>query len=352
MAPKDSPPSPLGPTGKAKGRSKDRNVCDSPLSTATQTEHSICELMESARMLAKHAVETGQLPKGVDVERMFSIRRRFEMEGEISERELSSFLSYFQLLERNLGPVTVDTLRATEWNQEKPCAAARYVTGLWIRTYLNIGINLACHLVLFMASHPDGKWFRTTMIGASVLFMVNYLIPFLYGALGADAFLIRETTHQLRTREFDPRRIPENAARFLLGTLSGGVIILFVNPEVMGFFGSQAQAVAPGPMIDARQVGSAALGFLAGYSNDFLFSMIERVIRAITLRDEGSQRKHAAHVEQTETLLARLDAALANSSAKTEHADRVAWSRPPIPEKDQPEAPRPHSNIEQLKSLP
>lgn len=321
-------------------------------SACAQTERSISELMDNARMLAKHAVETGQVPKGVDVERMFAIRRRFELDGEISERELSSFLSYYQLLERSMSPVTVDTLRATEWNQEKPCAASSYVTKLWLRTYLNIAVNLVCHLVLFMAAHPDGKWFRTNMFGASVLFMVHYLIPFLYGALGADAFLIRETTHQLRTREFDPRRIPENAARFLLGTLSGGVIILFVNPEVMDWLSPQANGTAQSPALDARQVGSAALGFIAGYSNDFLFSVIERVIRSITLRDDRDEGQRAARLRQTEALLERFETAVKQSTASPEEGDRVAWSRSPKPEAETPEAPRPRSAIEQLKSLP
>ncbi len=91
---------------------------------------------------------------------------------------------------------------------------------------------------------------------------MTLVIPYLYGALGADAYILRETTQQLHTREFDPRRIPENRARFLLGTLSGGVMVLFVDDN------------------GAYALKGAAAGFLAGYSTDFLFNTIERMIKA------------------------------------------------------------------------
>jgi hypothetical protein len=96
----------------------------------------------------------------------------------------------------------------------------------------------------------------------------------MYGALGADAFLLRETTYRLHVRQFDPRRIPENRCRFLLGTLAGGVIVLFVTAEVMPTGQDAFPFVA----------GGAALGFLAGFSIDFLFGTIERIISAVLPR--------------------------------------------------------------------
>jgi len=52
------------------------------------------------------------------------------------------------------------------------------------------------------------------------------------------------------------------------GTISGGAILLFVNQIT----------TEEGSVI---QLSSAALGFLAGYSTDFLFNTIEQVIGAI-----------------------------------------------------------------------
>jgi hypothetical protein len=75
---------------------------------------------------------------------------------------------------------------------------------------------------------------------------------------------------RLKTREFDPIREPEHINRLVLGTLSGGSIILFIG-----------QALAASGTGEFFQIGVAALGFLAGYSIDFLFETLDRIIRAI-----------------------------------------------------------------------
>jgi hypothetical protein len=64
------------------------------------------------------------------------------------------------------------------------------------------------------------------------------------------------------------RRKPEYFNRVLLGAISGGAIILFVN-----------YLVDDGGTV--LHLSSAALGFVAGYSTDFLFNAIERVVAAV-----------------------------------------------------------------------
>ena len=97
---------------------------------------------------------------------------------------------------------------------------------------------------------------------------LKYLEPFLYGALGAFVYILRVSEDKLHTREFDPARAAEHVNRLVLGTLSGGSIILFISqiPTEEGSF---------------IHIGAAALGFLAGYSVDFLFQTVDRVINAI-----------------------------------------------------------------------
>jgi hypothetical protein len=98
--------------------------------------------------------------------------------------------------------------------------------------------------------------------------LVQILNPYAYGGLGSCVYLLRSAHQYIHERTFDIRRMPEYFNRILLGTISGGAIILFVeqittdNGEVI-------------------KLSSAALGFLAGYSTDFLFSTIERIISAI-----------------------------------------------------------------------
>jgi hypothetical protein len=251
----------------------------------------LLELVANFRLLAQHAAETGQLPTSLDIENLYSIQNRIESHESITEQEFSTLVRSYQTLERRLGPVTADTLRATERTAEpdgtnKPSDAEAHVSRLWRRIYWSIGLILGFHLVhaavevyapvelerLLTLSALTGPvaFFRELLAFIGVV--TTYLIPFLYGALGADACLLREATRQLHSRQFDPRRIPESRSRFLLGTLSGGVVVLFVTQVLAG----SVSGIAPVfmPLL-------AAPGFLVGYSSDVLFDMIERVIRAI-----------------------------------------------------------------------
>lgn len=98
--------------------------------------------------------------------------------------------------------------------------------------------------------------------------LMEGLLPFSYGGLGACVFLLRSAHSNIHARTFDVRRKPEYFNRILLGTVAGGTITLFVNQVTT----EEGETI---------QLSAAALGFLAGYSTDFLFQTIERVINAI-----------------------------------------------------------------------
>ena len=250
------------------------------------------ELIEDCRALARYAVENDQLPTSIDVEQLFRIRRTFEISREITDADFGALVRAYATLERRLGPVTANTLRATDddFDSAGKSVAREYVDYLFKRTILIILLVLAGHLVHFWSpvvfTGGSGanvyEQIRLAIDTQPLLAMIGlvcmFLIPFLYGALGADAFLLRETTHKLHTRQFDPRRIPENRARFLLGSLSGGVIVFFVSADLLQ---------SPGSVFN---VGGAALGFIAGFSTDFLFDTIDRVINAILPRVGASSR--------------------------------------------------------------
>jgi len=98
---------------------------------------------------------------------------------------------------------------------------------------------------------------------------VKILIPYAYGGLGACAFLLRTAHNHIAERSFDVRRKPEYLNRILLGMVSGGAIVLLVSTDSDD---------------DTVRISAAALGFIAGYSNDFLFNAIERVVAAVLPR--------------------------------------------------------------------
>jgi hypothetical protein len=96
--------------------------------------------------------------------------------------------------------------------------------------------------------------------------IAHALAPFAYGAMGACVFLLRSLHKHIWGRTFDRRRKPEYYSRVMLGAISGGAIVLLLTSDV----GS-----------GAVKLGYNALGFLAGYNTDLLFSTIERIMNAI-----------------------------------------------------------------------
>jgi hypothetical protein len=98
--------------------------------------------------------------------------------------------------------------------------------------------------------------------------ILESLLPWTYGAVGSCAYLLRSAHFYIYQRSFDLRRKPEYFNRVLLGAISGGAIILFVN-----------YLVDDGGTV--LHLSSAALGFVAGYSTDFLFNTIERIVAAV-----------------------------------------------------------------------
>lgn len=290
--------------------------------TSRQAQLAITEeldaFMDDVHRLAQYAVETGRFPDDVDVGTLYAVQRKYRDGGGLDSLEFTAVVDAYQELERLLGPTTAETLKATEdvradmASEEKArSAAGRFVLTLRRRTYINLGLILLAHVVAYpllwvgrsavppdddpnplldmvggWLGDPNGWWPWLGVVVAVLGLISTYVIPFLYGALGADAYVLRRTTHKLAQRQFDPRQIPEYKSRFLLGTVSGGVIVLFVSTESFGV-GTSAFG----------DLGAAAIGFLAGYSNEFLFATIERIIAAVLPRMD---RPAADHREQAQ----------------------------------------------------
>jgi hypothetical protein len=115
--------------------------------------------------------------------------------------------------------------------------------------------------------------------------LLESLVPWAYGALGSCAYLLRSAHIYIYQRSFDLRRKPEYLNRVLLGAISGGAIILFVN-----------YLVDDGGTV--LHLSSAALGFVAGYSTDFLFNAIERVVAAVFPKMDSDPKAQPQRVQK------------------------------------------------------
>jgi hypothetical protein len=223
----------------------------------------------------------------------------------VPRTEWLAFCTAYEQLARLLRPVTAATLEATAvddaprasalgtifhyttwlWGQS---AALRFTRWLWVwTTFFAVAVIVSQWLEVIYG--PPVPFDETAKLVAPndwnrARLLVETLVPFAYGGLGSCVYLLRSAHSFIAERTFDDRRKPEYYNRILLGVISGGTILLFTRHLADG----NEQVIA---------VSGAALGFLAGYSTEFLFQAIERVIAAILPRVglDSVQRARPAH---------------------------------------------------------
>jgi hypothetical protein len=246
----------------------------------------------------------------------------------ISPREWIEFeLAYYKLATL-LSPITAQSLNDTErdtgssstsffsgeyWRQKLlgSTPANRFTRGIWFVAICFVGFVVGADWYL-THTMPNGN-----LADNSWTKLAQVMILYAYGGLGACAYLLRSAHTFIYKRTFDFRREPEYYNRILLGAIAGGTITLFVNQ-------------ATGDEGTAFQLSSAALGFIAGYSTDFLFSKIESIITVILPKDKdevakssGASRSASKHVgAQTDVNLS--DMADRNHTAKSRNGGRKA----------------------------
>ena len=100
----------------------------------------------------------------------------------------------------------------------------------------------------------------------------SYLLPGLYGVLGALAYVMR--THQAsRRRNSLLDTTGDYFARIILGLVAGVAIGLFLKPEPMNGTAETASIAMLTPV---------ALAFLAGYAVELLFNVMDRLVTAFS----------------------------------------------------------------------
>ncbi len=244
------------------------------------------EQVDNAKMLLDYGIAGGRTKKIEDriienIERLVLADRRCFPE----KTELFEFMKAYRDLGLLLSPVTATTLKMTS----KHYGRKRW-TSLWI-SKISDAVHwsrwLALLTMLFISLIVLHSWLlkEKVVCGYESISGLNALLdilaPFFYGGLGACAYLLKSCHSYIRNRSFDVFRKPEYMNRIMLGLLAGGVIVLFVNQQLP----SDGKGVS---------LSAAALGFIAGYSNDVLFQMIERITKTIFPKTEGEKNLHSS----------------------------------------------------------
>ena len=106
----------------------------------------------------------------------------------------------------------------------------------------------------------------------------GYLLPLLYGWIGATAYVVRSLSREARERLYRRENDTAYTLRIFLGSLAGLAIGWFLKPEdVTGF-----NAISP-----------FALAFAAGYSVDLLFTLLDKIVNAFSAPHDAPSPKAA-----------------------------------------------------------
>jgi len=123
---------------------------------------------------------------------------------------------------------------------------------------------------------------RVIALASRVLEVLQqYILPLLYGWLGAMAYVLRTLGQQSRARLFSTENQTDFNLRVWLGVVAGLAIGWFFRSDK-----------AAGPAVGS--ISALALAFVAGYSVDLLFTAMDRIVAAFSTTTEKPPAKEEA----------------------------------------------------------
>ena len=240
-----------------------------------------------------------------------------ETRGSITHSQRTALEAALLSLLSAISPATIQSLRDTDprippdgklLRRLGQYEALAFSRGLWAWSFVFIVLAVAGNWIMApdgCTADADGTCF------ADWKAFFRILTPFTYGALGATASLLRILHTYIYDRTFDRRRKPEYYNRVLLGAIAGGVIAMFIAGDTAA------------PLLTAK-LSAGALGFLAGYSTDFLFATIERITAAAFPKVTVSPDRPGFGRVLPANATPPLDELLNRLSAATTEQDRAA----------------------------
>lgn len=122
-------------------------------------------------------------------------------------------------------------------------------------------------------------------------FMELFILPALYGALGACAFVLRKFSYDMRDGTLTTDSGIRYGLRISIGILSGLIIHWFIRPSEGGDAGTAATVGAA-----VQNLSRYALSFVGGYGSEIVFSILDRLVAALAppRQDAGHATAHAA----------------------------------------------------------
>lgn len=122
-----------------------------------------------------------------------------------------------------------------------------------------------------------------------------YLLPLLYGMIGACFYILRQLPKEVAKLTFTLNSHTQYGLRLVQGTLAGMMISYLVNPDPIsnGQGSDQATNLVSfelDPGLDT--LGPLALAFFAGYSVEYIFRFFDKILSIETVEEKENSFPH------------------------------------------------------------
>jgi len=104
-----------------------------------------------------------------------------------------------------------------------------------------------------------------------------YILPLLYGLLGAFAYVLRAISREIREVTFSSDSTIRYGLRLSLGLLSGIAVGLLLTPSDTG-----NESNVPSEILNLKTLSPLGLAFVAGYAVELIFAAMDRIVAAFT----------------------------------------------------------------------
>ena len=109
---------------------------------------------------------------------------------------------------------------------------------------------------------------QAQLAGTFVLVILqSYILPLLYGVLGASSYILRTMSQQIKSVTFSEENRIQNPVRISLGALAGIMVAFLIPTDETSTF--------------LRSISPLALAFLVGYNIEFFFSLMDYVLNKL-----------------------------------------------------------------------
>ncbi|WP_104398758.1 hypothetical protein [Vibrio penaeicida] len=180
-------------------------------------------------------------------------------------------IQMFYLFGHSLTQTLADALPQAEFPLSQDLEANYQLLKKWNGIWMfGQGFQFDTQYNIAPQTHPELEYQANLIAAQSVLQMLqNYVLPLTYGLLGAFIFVLRSLLQQVRNLTYTASREVGYRLRLTLGCLAGMITGWLLKPEM-------------GDMT----LSPMALAFLAGYSIEVMFTLLDRLIDGIRKNTE------------------------------------------------------------------